>query len=71
MKALKNVGSSSGMDVEVLYSDISLYFDKIGEDVTFSTYNGDFMPYIEPLGWSTDYWTGFYTSRPNLKALTF
>lgn len=29
------------------------------------------MPYIEPNGWATDYWTGFYTSRPHLKQLVF
>lgn len=23
------------------------------------------------MGWQTDYWTGFYTSRPHLKGLIF
>jgi hypothetical protein len=64
------VGSRNGYELEIFYSDLGTFFDKSGDmDAKLFSYDGDFMPYIEPMGWSTDFWTGYYTSRPHLKAL--
>lgn len=75
MEAIKTVGRNSGYEVEILYSDIYLYFSQIGSgESKLHSYNGDFIPYIEPKTWGgsgTDFWTGFYTSRPHLKGLVF
>ena len=47
----------------MFYSDLPTYFSQAAKSPSsLISYHGDFMPYIEPLGWNTDYWTGFYTS---------
>ena len=54
---------SKGFDADFQYSNVSLFFDKIGEDGSkISTYKGDFMPFIEPKGGWTDYWSGYYAT---------
>jgi len=43
-----------------------MYVDAISEtNVEWPTRYGDMMPYKDD---STSYWTGFYTSRPQLKS---
>jgi hypothetical protein len=69
-RALVAIGKSKGYDTECMYSDIGFFFSKsITENQTLVSFNGDFIPYVEPMGYITDYWTGFYTSRPHLKGL--
>jgi len=49
----------------MLYSTPSMYIDYINKDnITWSVKESDFFPYAD--GWHA-YWTGYYTSRANLK----
>jgi len=69
---LKQIAERSHYDLEIFYSSLPNYFLELSKSgAKFEQYKGDFIPYIEPMGWQTDYWTGFYTSRPHLKALVF
>lgn len=57
-----------GFDAQFQYSNVSNFFDKIGEGHNeISTFRGDFMPFIEEKGIWTDYWSGYYATRPHLK----
>ncbi|CAG9332642.1 MAN2A2_10 [Blepharisma stoltei] len=50
----------------------SEYFEAVQQSFNaFSYYKGDFFPYVTLKGGRPTYWTGFYTSRPNLKKLIF
>lgn len=60
---LKTTAANYKYDLEIFYSSLPNYFDLLSQsDAKFNSYKGDFIPYIEPMGWQTDYWTGFYTS---------
>lgn len=56
----------------VEYSTLGKYFEAVreflgsdqGQEVSFSTYYGDFFPYADN---EDSYWTGYYTTRPLLK----
>eukprot|EP01119_Soliformovum_irregulare_P019887 TRINITY_DN6388_c0_g1_i4.p1 TRINITY_DN6388_c0_g1~~TRINITY_DN6388_c0_g1_i4.p1 ORF type:complete len:1028 (+),score=331.23 TRINITY_DN6388_c0_g1_i4:166-3084(+) len=60
--------------VKIQYSTLSRYFDAvknmvesgIPHKVEFSAYYGDFFPYADN---EDSYWTGYYTTRPQLKGM--
>eukprot|EP01114_Cavostelium_apophysatum_P007845 TRINITY_DN2004_c0_g1_i3.p1 TRINITY_DN2004_c0_g1~~TRINITY_DN2004_c0_g1_i3.p1 ORF type:complete len:1212 (-),score=393.06 TRINITY_DN2004_c0_g1_i3:43-3678(-) len=58
--------------IKIQYSTLSKYFDAMKKDleddqsVQFSVFHGDFFPYADN---EDSYWTGYYTSRPALKAM--
>lgn len=61
IEKFKSDAFEKGFNAQVEYSNVSHFFDKIGEGETLiSTYKGDFMPFIEPKGYWTDYWSGYY-----------
>jgi len=49
------------------YSTLSDYFSAVSQtkEVTFPVFEGDFYPYADN---EDSYWTGYYTTRPQLKA---
>ena len=52
-------------DMTLLYSTPSEYLDAvIAEDITWPTRYDDMFPYADM---PDDYWTGYFTSRPNSK----
>ena len=64
----KNDAWLKGYNASLIYSNVSYFFDKIGEgNNLISTYKGDFMPFIEPKEGFTDYWSGYYHTRPHMK----
>ena len=66
---LLKIAEQSGFDAEIFYSTIPNYFEEIAKrNTTIDKYDGDFLPYIEPIQETyTDYWSGYYYTRPNLK----
>eukprot|EP01116_Phalansterium_solitarium_P016189 TRINITY_DN3707_c0_g1_i2.p1 TRINITY_DN3707_c0_g1~~TRINITY_DN3707_c0_g1_i2.p1 ORF type:complete len:1008 (-),score=377.81 TRINITY_DN3707_c0_g1_i2:183-3206(-) len=62
--------NDNGYGIELVYSTPSRYFAAVKEviqrdQLQLPTYTGDFHPYADK---RDDYWTGFYTSRPAMKA---
>lgn len=60
---------SESEDINMKWSTVSEYFDTVvATKVKLPTYKGDFFPYmtIRDSG-SQYYWTGFYSTRPELK----
>jgi len=55
--------------VKIQYSTLSDYFQALQNDqnAKFPVYQGDFFPYADN---EDSYWTGYYTTRPVLKALS-
>lgn len=50
--------------VRVQYSTLSEYFKELQHGVEFPVFEGDFFPYADN---EDSYWTGYYTTRPQLK----
>lgn len=67
---IKAINSNSKYGVKLLYSTPTKYFKAIEEEMSkngkkFPKYeNNDFFPYADN---AYSYWTGYFTSRPNLK----
>ena len=61
-----------GKDYHFIYSTPQTYIDQVKKyDVAWSTRYDDFFPYADSMQFNLIYyavWTGFYSSRPNLKA---
>lgn len=55
--------------ITLRYSTLSDYFDAMhsSNPPTFPIYSGDFFPYADN---ADSYWTGFYSTRPYLKAVS-
>jgi hypothetical protein len=54
---------------KLIYSTVTEYLEALKQElssrqISLPVYHGDFFPYA---GEAEQYWTGFYTSRPNLK----
>jgi lysosomal alpha-mannosidase len=70
-KLMKYVNSHPELGIHVEYSTPSKYMKRVAEvskkeNITYPKKTDDFFPYaMEPQG----YWTGFFTSRPSLKAV--
>lgn len=53
-------------NIKLVYSTPSDYLDTlIAQNLTWPTRYDDMFPYAD---FSEDYWTGYYTSRPNAKS---
>jgi hypothetical protein len=66
---IKNINSNQGLGVHIRYSTLSEYFQAVHSDahrknVAFPFHRGDFFPYADN---GDSYWTGYYSTRPNLK----
>jgi len=62
------VNSNPSYDVQIRFSTLSEYFDAVAstqDQFQFSSYDSDFFPYADG---GDAYWTGYFTSRPYLKA---
>lgn len=60
------------MGFKVQFSTASDYFAAVSgvskrQDIRFPIYRGDFFPYADN---DDSYWTGYYTTRPSLKAIS-
>lgn len=66
-KLIEYINSSPNFNMQIKYSTLSGYFDSLRENsqVSYPYYEGDFYPYADN---EDSYWTGYYTSRPSLKA---
>ncbi|KAL6071637.1 Alpha-mannosidase 2, variant 2 [Balamuthia mandrillaris] len=54
------------------YSTISAYFRAVEAETpfdSFPSYTGDFFPYVDRQPTLLNYWSGFYSTRPLLKAI--
>ena len=61
-------GGKQGYDTTVKYSSLYEYFDEFRSmNLTLGLYEGDFLPYQEPLSSWEDFWTGYYSSRLHMK----
>jgi alpha-mannosidase II len=66
------VNNNHELNVAVRYSTLSEYFQAVHRESTvkktnFPVYRGDFFPYADN---GDSYWSGYYTTRPTLKAAT-
>ncbi|KAK3092289.1 hypothetical protein FSP39_000825 [Pinctada imbricata] len=71
-KIVKYINKEERMNMEVKFGTLSDYFRELKESVppvksAPQTLSGDFFPYTDR---DDQYWTGFYTSRPYLKAMS-
>jgi hypothetical protein len=69
--ALEEYARGLGYNAEVKYNSLYSYFEEIKDmDLEFKNFKGDFLPltqtYEDKAG--TDFWTGFYSTRPHIKA---
>jgi hypothetical protein len=69
---IQAVNSQKNMNVHVRYSTLSEYFQAVYAEATqkkinFPVYKLDFFPYADN---GDSYWSGYYTTRPTLKAAT-
>ena len=71
--ALIEVLKIHATELNIAFATASDYFQAVeSENVTFSVYEGDFLPYISKTIRSRSIsWTGFYSSRPSLKSLIY
>ena len=66
-KIIEYVNSNSSLNATARYGTFSEYIRTLNSlNITWPTYEGDFFPYLSG---DLQYWTGFYTSRPDIKGL--
>ena len=61
------------MDIVFKYSTVDEYLATLNEQ-KYPVFEGDFLPYLQdvecskcPSGRRIDHWSGYYSTRPNLK----
>ena len=70
---IKSINDNHGFGMHIRYSTLSEYFSAVHSDahrksVAFPFHRGDFFPYADN---GDSYWTGYYSTRPNLKVSVF